>query len=117
MGSDFFAKTTPNAAKDHVCEMCSGDIFKGQLYVKVAGLYCNDFFSAALHPQCDALVDKYLAETYEHEYSYDEVVEWSYSYCHVCPLYNESGDCSVQDDPWKCQHVFNLLTPKEGGTS
>lgn len=105
--SDFYTSTQHKARKDHVCDLCTTKILKGQDYIKVAGTYAGDFFSHKLHIMCDNHIIMYLEESEENEYSFDEVNNWlREKYCFNCCHYDDSLDCMLDSEPAYCDRFM-----------
>lgn len=50
----FYSEQTRTARKAHVCQSCSKRIEPGETYLRGAGVWEGDFWSAAFHPDCRA---------------------------------------------------------------
>lgn len=109
MSSDFNTITIHKSRKEHRCALCSEKILKGVTYTKSTGVFSNDFYDEKFHHQCHALLEEYLHIEGSGEFSYDEVLEWTYTYCHTCHLQDADGDCSLMTLPTKCERVRHLL--------
>ena len=73
--SDFFStQTTKKTRKEHICDCCGSTIEKGEELIRYAGVYCGDFFSSKLCPQCDKIIQIYCDTYGTNEWRMNEIL-------------------------------------------
>lgn len=99
MGMELYNRTTPKARKDYKCEYCEQTITKGEIHSCETGKYDGDMFSRRLDIICYNMMDKYLSDSGEEEFTFDGVDDWLRdNYCYDC----EHGDKKEDDCEQGC---------------
>ena len=98
---DFHSHKEVEARKVHKCELCRNQINVKEKYIRSAGVSSGDFYNNALHITCDYILDDYLNENDDSEFSWDEVMDWLRDkYCYKC---GEEEECVL--NVYKCKKI------------
>ena len=85
---EFFTITEPKARKQYLCDLCGGEITRGQKYTRYSMKYDGDMFDYKYHLSCKAIIDEYCTRNEEYEYDDDSISEWLYEEvcCNLCDI-------------------------------
>ena len=65
--------TRPIARKEHTCEWCGEKINKGEKYVRVKGIYDDNFQDTCMHLECDKACIKFFNDNVSED-TYDPYI-------------------------------------------
>lgn len=90
-----YTKKTSRAKKKHTCLLCGRTIEIGEEYIIYKGKTSYGWFYDIYHTECQKIIDEFLGENNEDEYSQESINEWLYdSRCYDCDKYDrEIGEC------------------------
>lgn len=114
---EFSERSQTRARKRHMCHICGKAILPGCEYIHEKQKYDGEFHDLKRHLHCDAILDAYLNDRGENEYSDDEVFEYLSDICGelfakwICPEEDYYEKCD-KDRCFECPLIFKrLLNP------
>lgn len=103
-----YTKNIARAKNRHTCSICGAPIEVNEKYVAYRGKTDGEWFRDSYHLVCQNIIDNFLDDTGEDEYSFAEIDEWLHDLkCHECDKHNkETNDC-------ECYNIgFPIRCPK-----
>lgn len=77
--------------------MCGQKIMPGERYSREVGKYDGEFFERDLHTECNDVLNDFLYENEENEFSYDEInYWWRETRCDNCKHHYPSCDSTCK---------------------
>ena len=104
-----YTKKTPMAKKKHTCSICGGPIEVGEKCVSYSWKTGDGWFRYKYHLVCQKIIDNFLDDTGEEEYSFGTINEWLYDLeCHGCDKHNKdtyNWGCYNVGIPIRCPKI------------
>lgn len=96
------------ARKTHHCELCNGEIYPGESYVRIAFTDGGRAYSSKQHIHCEALAERYCMAMGTDEYDNDDVHYWAQE--EVCAECDKWAD-ACEHTTLTCPKVLKALLP------